>query len=88
MIATLVFLPALLMSNLWIASAFTLGVLAGYLAYSITHHATHHWRARSPWLLQRKRWHALHHRHADEPACYGVTTDLWDRVFGSTPDKV
>lgn len=82
--ASLVFLPTLLASDLWSAGAFTLGVLIGYLAYTVTHHATHHWRASSHWLRQRKHWHALHHHPDDQRACYGVTTGFWDRVFGST----
>ncbi len=83
MIAALVFLPAFLAAGLWRALASTLGVTVGYLAYSLTHHATHHWRSRGPWMRRRKIWHARHH-HA--MACYGVSTDFWDRVFGSTGD--
>ena len=83
LILTLVFLPALLFGGLWRACAFTLGVLTGYLAYAITHHATHHWRASGPWLKDRKRWHALHHHHIDQPGYYGVTSAFWDHVFGS-----
>ena len=82
LITTLVFLPALALTDVRRASALTLGVLMGYLAYSVTHHATHHWRADNAWLKQRKRWHAQHH-HVGQPGCYGVTTDLWDRVFDS-----
>jgi len=83
--AVLVFLPAWgLLGSLPLASALTLGIVAGYLAYAVIHHATHHWRAGSPWMLQRKRWHALHHRVGGTPGCYGVSSGLWDRVFGST----
>jgi sterol desaturase/sphingolipid hydroxylase (fatty acid hydroxylase superfamily) len=88
LIATLVFLPAWLVLGGWPAGAVTLGVLTGYLAYTVTHHATHHWRAGGAWLLQRKRWHAQHHRAqhraGDRPGCYGVTSSFWDHVFGST----
>ncbi len=84
LIATLVFLPALALGTLWSACALTLGVLAGYLTYSITHHATHHWRADNAWLRQRKRWHAQHHRAEQPDCCYGVTSAFWDRVFGSS----
>lgn len=84
LIGGLVFLPIYRIGNVWLASALTLGVLTGYLGYAITHHALHHWRADSAWFKQRKRWHALHHHHIEQPACYGVTTDFWDRVFGST----
>ncbi|MEO8298957.1 MAG: sterol desaturase family protein [Burkholderiales bacterium] len=84
LIATLVFLPALLAGTLWQACGLTLGLLIGYLAYAATHHALHHWRAQSAWLKQRKHWHALHHHHPDVPGCFGVTTAFWDHVFGST----
>ena len=83
LISTLVFLPAWLSAGLWRACALTLGVLTGYLAYAITHHATHHWRADSAWLRRRKRWHALHHHATLQPACFGVTQGFWDHVFGS-----
>ena len=83
LIFAFVFLPALALGTLCQACALTLGVLAGYLAYGITHHATHHWRSNSAWLKRRKRWHALHHHHAAQPDCYGVTSPLWDHVFGS-----
>ena len=86
LIVGFVFLPALLLADLWIACALTLGLLAGYFAYGVTHHATHHWRAGSTWLRERKRWHAMHH-HAGTHCCYGVTTSFWDRVFGTVPGK-
>lgn len=84
LIATLVFLPALVLSgNLWRACALTLGVLVGYLSFSITHHAIHHWSADSAWLQQRKRWHALHYHAIGQSDCFGVTSAFWDYVFGS-----
>jgi sterol desaturase/sphingolipid hydroxylase (fatty acid hydroxylase superfamily) len=79
-----VFIPALLLTELWRACALTLGVVGGYLAYAVTHHAMHHWRTESTWLLRRKRWHALHHRDTEKPGCYGVTSSLWDHVFVTT----
>jgi sterol desaturase/sphingolipid hydroxylase (fatty acid hydroxylase superfamily) len=84
LIASLVFLPALWAAGFWRASALTLGVTAGYLAYALLHHATHHWRSRGPWMARRKRWHARHHHMA---ACYGVSSSFWDRVFGSTGER-
>jgi sterol desaturase/sphingolipid hydroxylase (fatty acid hydroxylase superfamily) len=83
LICLLVFLPSWLISGTWRACALTLGVVTGYLAYTITHHATHHWRGQSAWLRRRKRWHALHHHHKDRPGCYGVTSAVWDHVFAS-----
>jgi cyclopropane-fatty-acyl-phospholipid synthase len=84
LIGVLVYLPAWLLAGGWQACALTLGVTIGYYAYAITHHATHHWRAASPWLQRRKRWHAAHHHSAAERRCFGVTNSFWDRVFGTT----
>jgi cyclopropane-fatty-acyl-phospholipid synthase len=87
LILGLVFLPALALGGLWTACALSFGVLTGYLAYAIAHHATHHWNIDSAWLKRRKRWHALHHnagrRNAEQPGHYGVTSGLWDHLLGS-----
>ncbi len=87
LIVVLVFLPSLLLGDLWRACALTFGLLCGYLGYAITHHAVHHWRADTAWLKKRKRWHALHH-HSEQAGCYGVTSSFWDLVFGSTHHAV
>ena len=83
----LVLMPAWLLGDRWQACALMLGVLSGYLAYAVTHHGVHHARRPSAWVLRRRRWHALHHQRPSAPeqahAHYGVTTGLWDHVFGS-----
>lgn len=84
LIALLVFVPVLLVGTLWSALAITLGLTAGYLTYAVCHHAAHHWRPRGRWMLERKRWHALHHARGGA-ACYGVTSTLWDRVLRTGP---
>lgn len=81
--ACFVYLPTLWLSNLRTACSLTMGVLTGYLAYSLLHHATHHWRMSSRWLKERKQVHGLHHQFG-RPGYYGVTTSFWDHVFGST----
>ena len=78
-----IFAPALYFGDVWAALALTLGVIAGYLAYAVTHHATHHWRSDNAWLRGRKRHHALHHHAVLEPGAYGVTSAFWDHVFRS-----
>jgi cyclopropane-fatty-acyl-phospholipid synthase len=83
--AGLVFLPIAVLAGRWPAAAVTLGALIGYFAYALTHHATHHWRAENAWLMRRKRWHALHHHVTGRPGYYGVTTGIWDRLFGTAP---
>jgi len=86
LISLLVFAPAALAATAWMAAALTLGVVAGYLAYALCHHGTHHWRAETRWFKERKRWHALHHRDGGGQ-CYGVTFALWDRVFRTGPRR-
>ena len=56
--------------------------IAGYLIYDYTHYATHHFPMRH--LLGRalKRYHMRHH-YAGSNAKYGVSTPLWDWVFGT-----
>ena len=97
--AGLVALPAFWLVGAWPACALTFGLLTGYLAYGLTHHATHHvvggFIRRNAWLVKRRRWHALHHQahrpsSADSPAGprlkpghYGVSSALWDHVFGT-----
>ena len=87
LIAGLVYLPALLLGGLWRACGVTLGVLMGYLAYSITHHAIRHWHGESGWLKWRRRWHRLHHSSVEPPGRYGVTSELWDLAFDTRHGK-
>ncbi len=81
LVVLIFFLPATLLGSIWLGGGLTLGVITGYFAYGVTHHAVHHWRPRGAWMRQRKRLHAIHHHTPDRH--YGVTTSLWDRLFGS-----
>lgn len=78
LILILIFLPMLLFGgNLWRACALSLGLLIGYYAYTITHHAIHHWKTNNTWLLRRQQWHGLHH-DLRQPGRFGVTSQFWD----------
>ena len=67
----------------WPAAGLTLGLLAGYLGYALTHHAIHHSRARdNAWLKRRKVWHARHHLDTGS-GFYGVTSRFWDQSCGT-----
>jgi sterol desaturase/sphingolipid hydroxylase (fatty acid hydroxylase superfamily) len=85
LIGLLVFVPVVAMSDLWQAVALTFGLMAGYLAYAVTHHALHHWRTDNAWLMKRKRCHALHHNPCRPAGFYGVTSSYWDRVLRTDP---
>ncbi|MDP2417124.1 MAG: sterol desaturase family protein [Hydrogenophaga sp.] len=82
----LVYLPALFVLGPWPAAALTLGLLVGYLWYSTVHHAIHHWTLDTPWLRQRKRWHAEHH-HVFPVSGFGVTTRAWDNMFRAATNR-
>ena len=69
-----------------VAAGLTTGLMTGYLAYAVVHDAVHHRRARpGSWLDGAKRRHAQHHRPG--ATCnFGVSTGVWDAVFGSAVD--
>ena len=62
----------------WIAA----GVAAGYLAYEAIHYRSHHRPARTRLGRYWKRYHLLHH-YRQEDRSFGVTSPLWDIVFGT-----
>lgn len=83
-------MPAWWLLGAWPACALTFGLVTGYLAYGLMHHATHHplpWlKGRSAWLTRRRRWHAMHHGAASsggkiKQGHFGVSSGLWDYVF-------
>jgi sterol desaturase/sphingolipid hydroxylase (fatty acid hydroxylase superfamily) len=58
--------------------------IIGYLAYDYIHYATHHFAMRSPLLHFLKVYHLQHHYGA-KGVRFGVSSPLWDRVFGTYP---
>ncbi|SOC83652.1 Fatty acid hydroxylase superfamily protein [Ensifer adhaerens] len=77
----IVFVPALLLFDLRVATAISAGIMTGYLWYVVTHHVIHHWHvSHRGYLYRLKRRHALHH-HGSEGFNFGVTTGIWDRIF-------
>jgi len=66
---------------------FFAGFLLGYLAYDMIHYATHHAPIKGGIGLFLKHHHMKHHYQADTLG-YGVSSPLWDYVFGTTfPEK-
>jgi sterol desaturase/sphingolipid hydroxylase (fatty acid hydroxylase superfamily) len=61
----------------------TAGVLLGYLAYVLIHYDAHaRLDSLAPFLGPSRRRHMLHHFAASN-ANFGITTALWDHVFGT-----
>jgi sterol desaturase/sphingolipid hydroxylase (fatty acid hydroxylase superfamily) len=65
-----------------VAPAAFAGLLVGYLFYDMLHYATHHLPMKGSVGLFLKRYHLRHH-YQDDHAGYGVTSPLWDHVFGT-----
>jgi sterol desaturase/sphingolipid hydroxylase (fatty acid hydroxylase superfamily) len=53
-----------------------------YLAYDVTHYGCHQWRLSGRVGAYLKRHHLMHH-FKDDTRDFGVTSPLWDWVFGT-----
>ncbi len=62
--------------------AFFPAFLLGYLVYDMLHYAMHHYNFKSGIMKRIKQHHMLHH-YADPNHGYGVSSSLWDIIFGS-----
>lgn len=58
------------------------GMLLGYALYEWTHYAVHYLKFDAGWFRALKRYHLSHHFQAPH-ARYGVTSPVWDLVFGT-----
>jgi sterol desaturase/sphingolipid hydroxylase (fatty acid hydroxylase superfamily) len=86
------FIVTAVMFSLWFVFAyflrlhFTMGVLAGLLAgfvfYGIFHHIHHHFHFKNRQYRKLRAHHFIHHQYPDTN--FGVTSRLWDHVFGTT----
>lgn len=56
------------------------GFLTGYLAYDLTHYATHHFAMLAGYAKFVKRHHMAHH-YKDPNTRFGVSSPIWDWVF-------
>jgi sterol desaturase/sphingolipid hydroxylase (fatty acid hydroxylase superfamily) len=68
----------------WVSPVFA-GLLLGYVTYDMTHYATHHFKIRWRVFQYIRRYH-LHHHTQTPNQRFGVTSPLWDIVFGTKPD--
>jgi len=61
------------------------GFLLGYLMYGTMHYAIHAWNPPFKWMKPLWRNHHLHH-YKNEHQGFGVSTTIWDRIFGTMFD--
>jgi len=63
------------------------GFIFGYLCYDMLHYATHHAHfIKTRWFTSLKQHHMRHH-FQDPDNGFGVSSALWDRIFGTTYKK-
>ncbi|MBE7169788.1 MAG: sterol desaturase family protein [Williamsia sp.] len=67
------------------AFAFFPGFIIGYLMYGTMHFAIHAWNPPYKWMKPLWRNHHLHH-YKDGHRGFGVSTTLWDHIFGTMFD--
>ena len=65
--------------------AFFPGFILGYLVYGSMHYAIHAWNPPFKWMKPLWRNHHLHH-YKNERLGFGVSSTLWDHVFGTMFD--
>jgi dihydroceramide fatty acyl 2-hydroxylase len=68
---------------LWVAPLFA-GFVTGYISYDMLHYAEHHLSMKWGFLKFVKRYHLLHHYKTPEHR-FGVSSPLWDYIFGTRP---
>lgn len=69
------------MGPIWAKPFFTF-FLVGYLCYDYIHFAVHHFTPRTRLGKYLKQSHMLHH-YADPNSRWGVSSPIWDYVFGT-----
>lgn len=67
------------------AFSFFPGFMLGYLMYGTMHYAIHAWNPPFKWMKGLWRNHHLHH-YKHEDLGFGVSSTLWDHVFGTMFD--
>jgi len=58
------------------------GTILGYLGYDMVHYYSHHARPKSRLGKWLRSYHLMHHFN-DSETRYGISTPLWDFVFGT-----
>jgi sterol desaturase/sphingolipid hydroxylase (fatty acid hydroxylase superfamily) len=79
-----IFLPSWWGFGFNVADGLMVGVMSGYWWYGVVHHLIHHRSelASSGYWNELRAWHLRHH-YSPKSGNFGVTTAVWDHVFGT-----
>jgi sterol desaturase/sphingolipid hydroxylase (fatty acid hydroxylase superfamily) len=81
-IFTVMYLVGYFLNGEALVFSFFGGFVFGYLLYGSMHYAIHAFKPPFKWMKPLWRNHHLHHYKSDDYG-FGVSTTLWDRVFGT-----
>ena len=77
------YLPLLVICQREYVLSYVLGFGFGYLTYDMIHYSLHHLKASPGSYFKRlQRYHNWHHFTGEE-AGFGVSSGLWDLIFGT-----
>ena len=68
--------------SLFSTTAVMSGIWSGFLYYEAVHYRVHFSLSGSGFVARQRRTHFYHH-FTNNKRCFGVTTPLWDYVFGT-----
>ncbi|KAF3450239.1 hypothetical protein FNV43_RR06319 [Rhamnella rubrinervis] len=60
------------------------GIVLGYVMYDLTHYYLHHGKPSKAFTQNLKRYHLNHHFRIRSSG-FGITSPIWDSVFGTLP---
>jgi sterol desaturase/sphingolipid hydroxylase (fatty acid hydroxylase superfamily) len=81
-LTALLSLPAALLVGAAPGLAYVVGLMAFYGVYEVSHRREHTHAGIGPYARWARRHH-FHHHFVDPRSNHGVTTPLWDMVFGT-----
>ena len=65
-------------------NSFFAGLVTGYVGYDMLHYSIHHFPLRGPLLSYLRKHHMQHHAVTWDKR-FGISSPVWDRVFGTEP---
>jgi len=74
--------PAIWLAGVEVGAAYVVGFVGFYGFYEVLHRLEHVWSGVGPYGRWARRHHFYHHFH-DPSLNHGVTSPLWDWVFGT-----
>jgi len=77
-------IDVMLGAPIWLYPSYA-GILIGYVVYDMTHYALHHAKLTGGYLSNCRFQHMQHHGSCPNMR-FGVTSPVWDYVFGTMPD--